>query len=233
MKTLGSLVFVSVLASPGGVLGTQETASLSGRLTTAEAPLQGCTVSLFRLNESETEFLENIVTSTDTSGKYQFTGIPSSGYVLLGSCENRRVYQGKLKIQSGHNTRDIELTDPFSGRWKLDRSRSTMGAFSAIRDEIREYTRSGSTTSMSWVRTASNGRRTKGAYSFRCDGTEMRAGGQTITCRFLGPDSVEGYQSPPRSFYLRQVDGDTMRIHTYSDAARTQQTAALVYTRLR
>jgi hypothetical protein len=53
-----------------------------------------------------------------------------------------------------------------------------------------------------------------------------------LTCRFVDLTTVEGQQSPPRSYYVRKVTGDTMSISTYRDAAHTQLTSSLIFTRV-
>lgn len=232
MRTSCAWAFASVaLLSVVSVAGQGGT-SLSGRLTAAGSPLSDCAISLYRLQAPDGKYVENIVTRTTGDGSYRFDSLVPSAYILLGTCGGQRVFQGRLQIQPGPNLKNISLADPFSGRWKLDLSQSTMGEYSRFRDEVREYQRTGSTTTMSWSRTDTTGKQTKGSYKLVCDGAEYPVSGQRMTCRFVGPDTVEGYQKPPLSYYVRKVSGNTLTIDSYRDPARTKLASRLVYTRI-
>jgi hypothetical protein len=229
MRISRSTAFYSLLLLVA--VHAQERASLSGRLTASESPLTDCTMSLYRIEATQNKYVESIVTRTDSSGSYRFPAIAPGTFIFVSECAGQRVFQGKLDLQPGENNKDISLGDPFAGRWRLNRGKSTMGTFAAVTDEVREYRRSGSRITVSWKRVQTSGETTQGVYSYVCDGTEQTVENQQMTCRSVGPDTAEGYQQPPLSYYVRKVAGDVLTISSYSDASHDHLTAALVFDR--
>ena len=123
------------------------------------------------------------------------------------------------------------------GRWRLDRSRSTMGIYSEIVEELREIQTNGSSRSVSWRRVLSNKKIQQGSYQIVCDGAEHVASGQTMACSNVTSDQSEGYvktpgHSPPVLYSATKVAGDLMTVRTFSDQARQHQIAVLVYNRV-
>ena len=231
MRTSSVTAFSSIFMLCLVAVDAHAQASLSGRLTAAESPLTDCTVSLYRIEAGQARYVENIVTRTDTGGGYRFASLLPGMYIFLCACGGQRVFQGRLGVQPGENTKDISLADPFSGRWKLNPSKSNMGTFAAVREEVREYQRAGSKITMSWRRIRRDGKQEEGSSDLICDGREHTTSGQQITCRFVGPDTVEGYQKPPLSYYVRKVAGNMLSISTFSDAIHTRLTSTLVFDR--
>jgi hypothetical protein len=225
MRTLRPLVFISISLA---AIDAHAQASLAGKLTVGESPLAACTISLYRLEPGQKEYTENIVTRTADDGSYRFPSLAPGSYFLLGACGGQRVFQGKVDVGGGENTRDVSLPDPFVGRWRLNIGDSIMGDYRDILEEVREYTG----TKMSWRRVLSGGAEQRGTYDTPCDGKEYESQGTRGSCRCVGPETIEGLQKPPLRYFVSKVAGDRLTFSRYTDAAHTQLTEMLVFDRV-
>lgn len=227
MRTLRPLVFISISLA---AIEAHAQSSLAGKLTVGDSPLAACTISLYRLEPGQNEYTENIVTRTADDGSYRFPSLATGSYFLLGACGGQRIFQGKVDVGRGENTRDVPLPDPFLGRWRLNTGVSNMGAYENLVEEVREYTG----TKMSWHRVLRGGAKTQGDYDTRCDGKEYDGDGILASCRFVGPYTVEGVQKLPlpSRYHVTKVADDRLTISRYSDAAHTQLTEMLVFDRV-
>lgn len=219
------------MAASGSAQGTL--AGLQGVVNASGSPLRDCTVSAYQIDVAQQKAVQTIVSRTQEDGSYAFRSLRPGSYVLLVTCGGERVFQGMADVKAGILThRDIALADPFTGKWQLNLSKSTLGPYSLTKEETRQYSRVGDLVTLSWTRLLeSNTRATSGSYQFKCDGREYGTTDQRITCRFRSGNSVEGSQKPPLSFYVRSVQGNVMRIATYADPDHRKGTATLVYDR--
>jgi hypothetical protein len=208
-------------------------AALQGTVTAGGSPLRDCSISLYRIDARQQKAVGTIVSRTQEDGSYVFRSLKPDSYVLIVACGGERVYQGMVDVKPGQSDRrDIALADPFSGKWRLNVAKSTMGPFSQVQDETREYSRAGDLVTMTWSRMLQgNSRATGGSIQFKCDGHEYGRPGNRLTCRFRSASSVEGYQEPPQSYYVRSVNGSVLSIETYGDPDHRKKEATLIYDR--
>ena len=232
MRTFGRLAFISICLV---AIDADAQSSLAGKLAVGDSPLAACTISLYRLEPGQKEYTENIVTKTADDGSYRFLSLTPGAYFLLGACGGQRVFQGKVDVSGGENTRDVSLPDPFLGRWRLNTGDSIMGDYQGVVEEVREY----GSAKMSWRRVLQDGTEKRGTRDMPCDAKEHESDGTLGSCRSVGPDTVEGVQmpapgrhEPPLRYQVSKVAGDRLTISRYTDAAHTQLTEMLVYDRV-
>lgn len=225
MRTFGPMVFISISLA---AIDAYAQSSLAGRLTVGDSPLAACTISLYRLEPGQKEYTESIVTRTADDGSYRYPSLAPGTYFLLGACGGQRVFQGKVDVGGGENTRDVSLPDPFVGWWRLNIGDSIMGDYQDVLEEVREYTG----TRLSWYRKLHSGREDGDTYDRPCDGKEYESRGTRGSCRCVGPDTIEGITTPPLRYYVSKVAGDRLTFSRYTDAAHTHLTERLVFDRV-
>jgi hypothetical protein len=213
---------------------------LSGRLAVETTPVANATVSLFRINESKSDYVNTIVIRTDPRGQYKFMSLPVGQYVMLASLGDARLYEGKVSVRPNvANVKDIILEDPFVGTWKLNLLQSKLKGDEQLKSDVRSYKRRGDVVEISWkqIRTGGNVRSTK--YQVKCD-EELREAKSpilhtSVSCHYIAINVVEGMQEPPRVYYRRVVSGEgrIMTISIFSDSARNSLVRTYVFNRVK
>jgi hypothetical protein len=127
--------------------------------------------------------------------------------------------------------------DPFVGTWRLNLSKSQLGASDRIVTDERTYDRYGASIMVGWTRNL-DGREARGSYAAKCDGRPaILPGGAVLVCRYVAARMVEGElrdRNDPAYVYFRRTvsrDGKTLTITWYADARRTRAITKRVYDR--
>jgi hypothetical protein len=118
----------------------------------------------------------------------------------------------------------------------LNRSRSQMGIYDEVLEEVRDIHRSGTAQTNTWRRELRGGKTQQGSYDIVCDGAEHLAAGQLTECRVIAPDVMEGYiKTPghkPPILLVSTVAGDVLTYarlatpHTHNSLRHWSTTAA-------
>jgi hypothetical protein len=116
------------------------------------------------------------------------------------------------------NPQESSLPDVLSGRWKFNAKKSAPGGV----QQYRNYSRVGDSIQVSIDGQVD--------YIIVCDGQVHRTNQQDISCS-LTDTGFQGHQEPPSRYFVDEVNGNTLTISTYSDAARTKRVLMLVYER--
>jgi hypothetical protein len=127
--------------------------------------------------------------------------------------------------------------DLFAGRWKLNRSRSQMGIYNEVVEDVRDVHIMDASQSVSWRRVLRNGHVQVGTHDVPCDGREHVTSGETMACLRVGPGEIQGHvktpgHKPPILYSHTKVTGNIMTITTYADEGRKQRISTLVYDRV-